>query len=113
MLTGALTTETGHDQWGSDWHDSRFYRRLFAGDRLDQSIAFVDRIRPVAGRVGATVAQVAIAWVLRQPGVTSAICGTSSVAHALNNAAAVSVELDDADLAELDAATVFAPAPVD
>lgn len=113
VLTGALTHETGHDQWSSDWHDSRFYRRLFAGDRLDQSIAFVDRIRPVASRVGATVAQVAIAWVLRQPGVTSAICGTSNVAHALDNAGAASVELDDADLAELDAAAVFAPAPVE
>ncbi len=112
VLTGALTTETGHDQWAPEWHDSRFYRRLFAGHRLDQSIAFVDRIRPVASRVGATVAQVAIAWVLRQPGVTSAICGTSNVAHALDNAAAVSVELDEADLAELDAAAVFAPAPV-
>ena len=53
VLTGALTRETGHDQWGPEWHDSRFYRRLFAGDRLDQSIAFVDRIRPVASRVGA------------------------------------------------------------
>ena len=113
VLTGALTRETGHDQWGPEWHDSRFYRRLFAGDRLDQSIALVDRIRPVAGRLGATVAQVAIAWVLRQPGVTSAICGTSSVAHALDNAGAVAVELGDADLAELDAAAASAPAPVE
>jgi aryl-alcohol dehydrogenase-like predicted oxidoreductase len=112
-LTGALTRETGHDQWGPEWHDSRFYRRLFAGDRLDQSIAFVDMIRPVAGRVGATIAQVAIAWVLRQPGVTSAICGTSNVAHALDNARAAAVELSDADLAELDAATTSAPAPVE
>ncbi len=43
VLTGALTRETGHEQWGPEWHDSRFYRRLFAGDRLDQSVAFVDR----------------------------------------------------------------------
>jgi hypothetical protein len=35
------------------------------------------------------------------------------VAHALDNATAVAVELDDADLAELDAAAVFAPAPVE
>jgi aryl-alcohol dehydrogenase-like predicted oxidoreductase len=113
VLTGALTSETGHDQWSPDWHDSRFYRRLFAGDRLDQSIAFVDLLRPVASRVGATVAQVAIAWVLRQPGVTSVICGTSNVAHALDNAGAVAVELDDADLAELDAAAASAPAPME
>ena len=38
VLTGALTRETGHEQWGPEWYDSRFYRRLFAGDRLDQSI---------------------------------------------------------------------------
>ena len=36
-----------------------------------------------------------------------------NVAHALDNATAVAVELDDADLAELDAAAVFAPAPVE
>jgi aryl-alcohol dehydrogenase-like predicted oxidoreductase len=86
---------------------------LFAGDRLDQSVAFVDLIRPVADRVGATVAQVAIAWVLRQPGVTSAICGTSSVAHALDNARAAAIQLSDADIAELDATAASAPAPVE
>jgi myo-inositol catabolism protein IolS len=112
VLTGALTRERGHEQWGPEWHDSRFYRRLFAGDRLDQSIALVDLMRPVATRLGATVAQVAIAWVLHQPGVTSAICGTSNVAHALDNAGATAVELSDADLAELDAATASAPSPV-
>jgi aryl-alcohol dehydrogenase-like predicted oxidoreductase len=112
VLTGALTSERGRDQWGPEWHDSRFYRRLFAGDRLDQSIALVDLIRPVARRLGATVAQVAIAWVLRQQGVTSAICGTSNVAHALDNAGATAVELSDADLSELDAAAAAAPPPV-
>ncbi len=112
VLTGALNRETGHEQWGPEWHDSRFYRRLFAGDRLDRSIAFVDLLRPLATRLGATIAQVAIAWVLHQPGVTSAICGTSNVAHALDNAGATAVELSDADLAELDAATASAPPPV-
>ena len=112
VLTGALTRETGHAQWGPEWHDSRFYRRLFAGERLDQSIAFVETIRPVAARLGTTVAQVAIAWVLRQPGVTSAICGTTSVAHARDNAGAAAVELNDEDLAELDAAMALAPPPV-
>ena len=112
VLTGALTREKGHEQWGPEWHDSRFYRRLFAGDRLDRSIAFVDLIRPVATRLGATIAQVAVAWVLRQPGVTSAICGTSNVAHALDNAGAAGLELSDADLAELDAATARAPLPL-
>jgi aryl-alcohol dehydrogenase-like predicted oxidoreductase len=67
----------------------------------------------VATRLGATVAQVAIAWVLRQPGVTSAICGTSNVAHALDNARAAAVELADADLAELDAIAASAPGPLE
>jgi aryl-alcohol dehydrogenase-like predicted oxidoreductase len=113
VLTGALTREHGHEQWGPEWDGSRFYRRLFAGERLDKSVAFVDLIRPVATRLGATVAQIAIAWVLRQAGVSSAICGTSSVAHALDNAGATRIELSDADLAELDAAMAFAPAPVE
>jgi diketogulonate reductase-like aldo/keto reductase len=55
----------------------------------------------VAARHRITPAQAALAWVLRQPGVC-AIPKASTPEHVRENAAALAVELDDGDLAELD-----------
>jgi pyridoxine 4-dehydrogenase len=53
---------------------------------------------------GATPAQVAIAWLLRRSPVMLPIPGTSRVAHVEENTRAALVELDDAELRELDQA---------
>jgi aryl-alcohol dehydrogenase-like predicted oxidoreductase len=63
----------------------------------------------VADRRGVSMAQVALAWVLAQPGITSAIVGASSMAQLDDNLAAAELELTDAELADLDAATALAP----
>lgn len=60
----------------------------------------------IAQRHGASSAQVALAWVLRQPGVM-AIPKASSIAHVEQNHGALQVRLEPGDLAELDRA--FAP----
>jgi diketogulonate reductase-like aldo/keto reductase len=65
----------------------------------------------VAGRHGATPAQVALAWVLRQPDVI-AIPKAASVAHVRDNRAALDLELTADDLAELDRAFPPPPRPV-
>jgi diketogulonate reductase-like aldo/keto reductase len=57
----------------------------------------------VARRHDATSAQIAIAWVLRQPGVI-AIPKASDVEHVRENAAAASINLTASDLAAIDAA---------
>lgn len=57
----------------------------------------------VAGRHGATPAQVALSWLLRTPS-TLPIPGTSSVAHLEENVAAARLELSDEEMAELNAA---------
>jgi aryl-alcohol dehydrogenase-like predicted oxidoreductase len=56
----------------------------------------------VATKLGATGAQVALAWVLERSPVMLPIPGTSRVAHLDENVAAASLELTDADFAELD-----------
>lgn len=56
----------------------------------------------VAGRLGASPMQVALAWLLRRSPNILLIPGTSSVAHLRENLAAAQLELSDADLAELD-----------
>jgi aryl-alcohol dehydrogenase-like predicted oxidoreductase len=61
-----------------------------------------DGLRKIADRLGATVAQVALAWVWHQPGVTSAIAGSRNPSHVRQNAGAGDVELDGATLAEIE-----------
>jgi pyridoxine 4-dehydrogenase len=57
----------------------------------------------VAGRIGATPMQVALAWLLRRSPNILLIPGTSSVAHLEQNLAVADIDLDDAAMAELDA----------
>lgn len=61
----------------------------------------VDR---AAQRLGATTAQVALAWLLRRSPVLMPIPGTASVEHLEENMGAAALELDDATYAELTAA---------
>ncbi|MEV4328878.1 aldo/keto reductase, partial [Microbispora rosea] len=56
----------------------------------------------VAGRYGATRAQVALAWLLGSSPVTLAIPGTSSLAHLEENMAAARLRLSPEDIALLD-----------
>lgn len=55
----------------------------------------VRRLKPIAADLGLTRAQLALAWVLHQPGVSSAITGATRTAHVEDNIAAVEVDLDD------------------
>jgi pyridoxine 4-dehydrogenase len=59
-------------------------------------------LRVVAERHGATAAQVALAWLLARSPVVLAIPGTLSLTHLGENVAALSLELRDSDLAELE-----------
>jgi aryl-alcohol dehydrogenase-like predicted oxidoreductase len=63
----------------------------------------------VADGRGASMAQVALAWVLAQPGITSAIVGASSLDQLDDNLAAADLDLTAAELATLDDATGLAP----
>ena len=60
-------------------------------------------LNEIAARRGQTLAQLAIAWVLRDPRVTSALLGASSVAQLEENVAALeNLEFDHAELEEID-----------
>jgi aryl-alcohol dehydrogenase-like predicted oxidoreductase len=69
----------------------------------DDVLARVQRLRPVADGLGLTMSQLALAWVLREPNVASAIVGASRSGQLVENAAASGVELDASTLAEVDA----------
>jgi aryl-alcohol dehydrogenase-like predicted oxidoreductase len=72
----------------------------FIGRRLDdRALEAVQRLVPIAEGAGLTMAQLALAWVLRRPEVASAIIGASRPEQVHQNAAASGVELT-ADLLE-------------
>ncbi len=73
-------------------------------DRLlrEEVLERVQRLRPIADGLGITMAQLALAWVLRESNVASAIVGASRPHQVHENAGASGVELDDATLAAID-----------
>jgi aryl-alcohol dehydrogenase-like predicted oxidoreductase len=72
------------------------------GFRDDDVLEAVQRLRPIADRLGITMAQLALAWVLREPNVASAIIGASRPEQVEENAAASGIELDETTLQEID-----------
>jgi len=64
----------------------------------------VQRLRPIAERLGVTMSQLALAWVLREPNVASAIVGASRPEQVDENVAASGIALDAATLAAIDEA---------
>jgi aryl-alcohol dehydrogenase (NADP+) len=61
----------------------------------------VDRITEIAKKRGVSNAQVALAWVLQQPGVTAPIVGASKMHHLEDAVAALGLKLDNAELKAL------------
>ena len=91
----------------SDAMQSSGMRRFFRDEVLES----VQRLRPIADGLGVGLAQLALAWVLREPSVASAIVGASRPDQVEANAAASGIELDEATLVAIDealAGAVFA-----
>ena len=79
-----------------------FGNNLFAQTEAnDREVA--DALAKVAAQRGATRAQVALAWVLRKPGLTAPIIGASKPGHFDDAVAALAIELSDAEVAALEA----------
>jgi aryl-alcohol dehydrogenase-like predicted oxidoreductase len=66
----------------------------------DDVLAAVQRLKPLAAEAGLSLAQFALAWVLREPNVASAIIGASRPEQVEENAAASGVKVDPALFAE-------------
>jgi aryl-alcohol dehydrogenase-like predicted oxidoreductase len=70
----------------------------------------VERLRPLAAQAGVSLGQFALAWVLREPNVASAIVGASRPAQLDENAAAADVTIDPALFARAEAIVADVPA---
>jgi aryl-alcohol dehydrogenase-like predicted oxidoreductase len=76
----------------------------FREPRLGAALALVDRLRPIADRLGTTLTALSVAWTLAVPGVTGAIVGARRAAQVGGWLPAAALELDAETLAEIDRA---------
>ena len=85
--------------------DSRFGREDWARERYltEANAARVRRLKPIADELGVTRAQLALAWTLRDPGVSSAITGATRPSQVVDNAQAADVALSADVVAEINA----------
>ena len=68
----------------------------------ERAYACIDAMRPIAQARGVSVAQIAIAWLLAQPRVTSVIIGAKRPEQLADNIAATQVTLRNDELTQLD-----------
>jgi myo-inositol catabolism protein IolS len=85
--------------------DFRAKRRLFLEGQFEKEAPLLHMMKEIADAKGVTVTQVAIGWILCQRGMTSAIVGTQSEKHLLENIGAVDVALSQDELQRLAAAS--------
>jgi aryl-alcohol dehydrogenase (NADP+) len=76
----------------------------------DSDFTVVDRVTEIAKKRGVPNAQVALAWLMQQKGVTAPIVGASKPGHLQDAIAATSLKLDEAELKAL--AQPYKPHPV-
>jgi aryl-alcohol dehydrogenase-like predicted oxidoreductase len=103
VLTGKYLPGQPHPE-GSRATDDKggadFVKRFLDDDVLSR----VQLLVPLAAEAGLTMAQMAVAWVLRNPNVSSAIVGASRPEQLVDNVGAVGVTLDDDLVAAIDEA---------
>ncbi|MGV9900403.1 aldo/keto reductase [Streptomyces tendae] len=96
FLTGGIRTLDGLD--AADWRRSN---PRFTGDNLTRNLRIVDEVREVADEVGATPAQVALAWLLAQGDGIAPIPGTKRIDRLEENSAADGIRLTPGQIARL------------
>jgi len=97
FLAGSITEKTEFAK-----EDNRGSLPRFAPDALKANLALVDLIAAFAARKGATSAQIALAWLLKQKPWIVPIPGTTKMERLEENIGAVALELTADDLREID-----------
>jgi aryl-alcohol dehydrogenase-like predicted oxidoreductase len=96
FLTGTVRDEAAFEEG-----DFRRGNPRFTGENFQRNLALADEVQAIAAQVGATPAQVAIAWLLAQGDDIAPIPGTKRVTRVEENTAADSLQLPDEVLAKL------------
>lgn len=109
LLAGKFAT-------AADVPDERARTRHFSSEREmahhgqpgaeTETFAAIDAIRQISAELNQPMAQVSLAWLMHQPGVTSVIAGARNADQVRSNVQAADLQLDQATLDKLDQATV-------
>ena len=102
-LTRAWDTETPRTR--TDVYGNTLYATSIDSDRR-----IVDQVASIAAARGVPKAQIALAWIAQKPFVTSPIVGASKRHHLDDAVAALSLNLTDGEIAQLEAP--YVPRPV-
>jgi aryl-alcohol dehydrogenase-like predicted oxidoreductase len=94
---------------GVSEEDARRSKFGFPPVNLEKAYDIIEAMQEISGRTQATVAQIALAWLLHQPSVTSVIIGAKKESQLKDNLAAVDVKLEAADLEKLDKLSALPP----
>jgi aryl-alcohol dehydrogenase-like predicted oxidoreductase len=100
LAGGLLSGKYGREQQGEA--GSRRTKFDFPPVNRDRAYDCIDAMRPIARTHGISIAQVALAWLLQQPQVTSVIIGAKRPEQLTDNLGATRVTLGEAELAALD-----------
>jgi aryl-alcohol dehydrogenase-like predicted oxidoreductase len=99
LLAGKFSKERVERLPDSDWRKRSPY---FKEPALSANLQLVEKLKAVAGRKGCSVAELAIAWVLRRPEVTAAIVGGRGPEQVEQTRGAADWDLSPAEIAEID-----------
>lgn len=100
MAMGLLTGKVDEKRQFST-SDTRATMPLFSASNRRRVLAALSRIQPIADRHGANVAQLAVAWVLAQPGITTALVGARNARQVSENVRAADIKLSEEETAEI------------
>jgi aryl-alcohol dehydrogenase (NADP+) len=109
LARGFLTGSRSKQDYGetarakTDVYAHRMYYR-------DDDFAIVERVAELAGKRGATPAQIALAWILHKPGIVSPIIGATKMNHLEEAIAAVDIALSDEEITYLE--ELYQPHPI-
>lgn len=81
--------------------DHRIKNKLFHGENFQRVQAALTQLEPIANRYSCSLAQLSLAWLIKQP-QTNAIAGVRNAAQAVNNAQAMTINLIPEDLKLID-----------
>lgn len=87
--------------------DTRRGLNLMSGRLKERGIEIAEEVKAVADEIGCTPAQVALAWTLLNPAVTSPVMGVRTLAQLEDNLGALDVTFSDEQVARLEAASAF------
>lgn len=95
LLSGNYTYDTKFDE--SDWRSRNKAHTVDLKSNVDR----VEKLRVIANQLDITIPQLAVAYVLAHPAITSAIVGVRKPSHIISVLPAIDVKLDEATLTEI------------